>query len=38
MVAPELFTGDRFYNCTLPVGLLLWLVLVVIAGAWWSGG
>lgn len=36
MATPELFTGDRFYNYTLPASLLLWLVLVLIVGAWWS--
>jgi hypothetical protein len=38
MATPGLFTGDHFYHYTLPASLLLWLVLVLIVGAWWSGG
>lgn len=38
MAAPNLFAGNRFYTYTLPASLLLWLVLVLIVGAWWSGG
>lgn len=38
MAAPELFTGDRFYTNTLPASLLLWLIVVLIVGVWWSGG
>lgn len=38
MATPERFTRDRFYNSTLPASLLLWLALVLIIGAWLSGG